>query len=279
MSDLGPDLPPDLAGDIVSEIASVAGAFLPLVPLPRPLGSFSTSGPMMRAEMVTRAKAILGETEGTDGDGSPFEWNSLLSQAADDLCRGTYCFYTSFSLPLVAGQADYCVPPLFKLAGAFLLLGNGTRVKLLEAAKRDVDSLYQQWGYYPGSLLAWPSGPLFDYRNAATEALTGPPSVFFWDSLSNITLYPTPNLPAAGAYSLVTEGWATTEGQWDLDTDTCPLPARMHPTVIDGAVLLRAAQYPGKANLALIGARYTAARGKAEREAQTFARRQIGGGW
>ena len=272
MSDLGPDLPPDLAGDIVSEIASVAGALLPLVPLPRPLGSFSTSGPMMRAEMVTRAKAILGETEGTEGDGSPFEWNSLLSQAADDLCRGTYCFYTSFSETLVAGQADYCVPPLFKLAAAFLRNPTTGDVRqLIEGTKRDADRLWNC-----GWLIGGGGGISSGLRQATPNAQ---PAAYLWGALSDLTLFPAPDTATAGAYSLVTEGWATTEGQWDLDTDVCPLPARMHPTVIDGAVLLRAAQYPGKANLALIGARYTAARGKAEREAQTFARRQIGGYW
>ena len=246
---------------------------LPLVPLPRPLGSFSTSGPMMRAEMVTRAKAILGETEGMDGDGSPFEWNSLLSQAADDLCRGVHCYYKRFGLVLTAGQADYCPPPIYRLAGVYLRNpATGGVIQLTEAGKQD---LYGRGGGYPYIYPGYYYGA-GDLRQPLPSAV---PLVFLWGGLSDITVSPAPDAATAGVYELAMEGWATTEGLWDKDTDECPLHPRLHPTVIDGAVLLRAAQYPGKANLALIGARYTAARGKAEREAQTFARRQIGGYW
>lgn len=246
---------------------------LPLVTVPRPITSFSTSGGMRREEMVRRGKALMGETDGTDGGGSPFEWNSLLSEAADDLCRGTYCFYTRFTLPLVPAQADYCAPPLFRLVAAFLQNpATGDVIRLVEATKRDLDG----WGGY-----GWPYLANWNYFSGDIRfpATPGTPALYLWGGLSALTLYPPPSSAIAAGYNLVCEGWATTEGQWDGDTDTCPLPARLHPTVIDGACLLRAAQYSGTANLALIQARYLAARGKAEREAATFARRQAGVFW
>lgn len=128
---------------------------------------------MNRAQMNDVLGNLLGETLGTPGGDNPYSRDMLLSNAADELARGTYCYFDRYSTEIVGGQAEYCAPSVFRVTTVTARLSDGSTRLLRQVSAGQLDASY---GSY------W-----------RTEATGGTPAAYIEQGLNSVLVYPTPD--------------------------------------------------------------------------------------
>lgn len=126
---------------------------------------------MTRQEITVLCKDTLGEFLGAPGSDDPFAWDRLIDTAAADVCRATDCFSLVVGADVVANQATYCIPQLYRLTGVFWTDGTLKKQQLIETLPADLD--YRRIG--------WRDDP------------AGSPQYFLPLGLNEFWLYPVPD--------------------------------------------------------------------------------------
>ena len=126
---------------------------------------------MTRQEIMVLCKDTMGEFLGAPGSDDPFAWDRLIDTAAADVCRATDCFSTVVDADVVANQATYCLPQLYRITGVFWSDASRKKQQLTETLPSDLD--YRRLG--------WRNDP------------PGSPQYFLPLGLNDFWLYPTPD--------------------------------------------------------------------------------------
>ena len=100
---------------------------------------------MTRQDILVQARDMLGEVQGDPQAGSPFAWNKLISQAADEVARRTDCNYATVTTPIVAGTAQYCLPQVYKVKAVSLWIADGSRHTLASSTVAAMDDWSATW--------------------------------------------------------------------------------------------------------------------------------------
>ncbi len=205
---------------------------------------------MTRGEMLAHVRANLMLEDGdalSRWAGPPEE--RALDAAADDIAQRTDCYYTEMSDALVAGQATYCYPKIYKLKAVYCVDAQGERHRLplvtanyLEKSGRG-GTLYSagKSGWAPVEVPGWRTWPAEDTPRFAVLA-----------DLTTFDVAPVAKTTRAGGIiaagfalpSLPANGHAL--HQWDTAGDECPLPAVAHEAVIALATARRCLQMSAK---------------------------------
>ncbi len=120
----------------------------------------------------------LGETDGSAGGRNPFGYDDDINQAANEIALATDCLYRIEVMDIVAGQSDYCAPPLYKTVGA--------TVYDAQAAPHGL-----------AGLSPWQTFPAGGYSNGASAS--GVPCFFIDLGAGAIRLVPSPSYNSAAA--------------------------------------------------------------------------------
>lgn len=100
---------------------------------------------MTRQQITVLCKDTLGEFLGAPGSDDPFAWDRLIDTAAADVCRATDCFSMVVGAEIVANQATYCLPQIYRLTGVFWTDAALKRQQLIETLPSDLD--YRRIGW------------------------------------------------------------------------------------------------------------------------------------
>lgn len=137
---------------------------------------------MNRAQMNDALGNLLGETLGTPGGDNPYSKDLLLDNAADELARATYCFFTKYSTEIVNGQAEYCAPSIFRVTAVTARLSDAATQILRQVSVGQMD------------------GAAGSYWRNTPE--TGDPRVYMAQGLNSVQIYPEPDYTTVvAAYS------------------------------------------------------------------------------
>jgi hypothetical protein len=209
---------------------------------------------MTRQDIITTAQDMLGELQGTAIATNPFAWSRLASTAADEIARATDCYYLTASTDLIANQAQYNAPQLYKIKAVSCYDSSNVRHTLAPTTITNMDQWSSTW---------------------RDQVATVQPMVWINLGLNQVILYPVPNYNslAVSGYGLVFEGYAVPGATWDALTANCPLPDRAHMCVMYKACLLRIIQNPTQENLArrpMIAEEFATEKGKLEAEVRRF---------
>jgi len=230
---------------------------------------------MTRAEMVNLSDRLLLAAFGSpfaDDPITPGEPGGLLDIAADEVCRSTDCFFDVQSTGLVAGQATYCAPTLYRVTDVYCLDAAGKVTLLIARTPADLTrSLGAGW------------------RDSATA---DPPQYLVWEGATRVRLSPTPSVTRPDA--LVWEGFGVTTSKilsgvnglaahlWPGEGDECPLPEDGQMAVVYRLCALRCLPLLGKteaagAQMAAFTAEYRRERGDLEANAaRRYPSRRVG---
>lgn len=132
---------------------------------------------LTRAQIKQMASHQLREYLASDGAESMMMYDTLVSAAADEIARATDCYAASVGADVVANQAIYCAPNLYKIWGVFWTDSTLNKIQLIETTTRELDDRY--------SNLATSAG----WRNAPA----GDPIYYYTRGENIIGLYPTPS--------------------------------------------------------------------------------------
>lgn len=217
---------------------------------------------MTRQDMRVRIAQLLGLKIGDGLYGDPFSMDNALNRVCDEFAGpGMDCYWVSETSDIVANQAEYSAPNMYKLLGAYWLDSTGAWRPLLPTTPQALDSISWYWRNDPAS-----SYPVY-------IAFEGP---------SRYVIFPTPNYNMSGGLKF--EGYASTNASgistWAADSTTCPLPSWCHEAIVYGAAIdtaqsMLASDTPADAVkaqrlLPILEARYRKLRGQAEAAASTF---------
>lgn len=100
---------------------------------------------MTRADIILMARDTLGEDMSTPEGGNPGAWNRLVTTAADEVARASWCLYTTAVASLTANQSQYCAPEIFELQAASIYYADGSRHTLSMATFAGMDASYSNW--------------------------------------------------------------------------------------------------------------------------------------
>lgn len=189
---------------------------------------------MTRQDITQQAKDKLGEYQGDEQSGSPFAWASLVTSAANQVARKTYCLYAAATLDLVANQSQYGAPSygtmtqveLFQINAVTCLDSNSVQHTLAEATVAYMDDAYPTW---------------------RTETASTQPRIWINLGANAFVLYNVPSYSLAAGLTM--EGYAVPGKTWEALTAECPLPGRTHDAIILKACLNRIIQNPTQANM------------------------------
>lgn len=185
-----------------------------------------------RFDIKRQVRLLLGETWGSDGHDEPVWLNELVSQATDNLCMETDCYYTSESASLTGSvgtpQASVTAPSLRKIMGAVLTYSDTTSKKTFSF---EDDFKTAQWMdmYLP----TWRSDPS-----------SGEP-LYLIIARPLVYMYPRADYTLASALTFYGYG---KPAAWASETSTFPLPDHAIPAVVYEAAYLRCIQFPSKEN-------------------------------
>lgn len=217
---------------------------------------------MTRLDMRVRIAQLLGLKLGDGAFGDPFSMDNALNRVCDEFAGpGMDCYWTSETSDVVADQAEYCAPNMYKLLGAYWLDANDDWKPLLPTTPQKLDRISWYWRNAPSS------------EFLIYIAFEGP---------SRYTLFPSPNYSTSGGLKF--EGYAQTNASgistWANDTTACPLPNWCHEAVAYGAAVEIATSMLASDNqaeasranrlLPILEQRYRKLRGQAEGAASTF---------
>lgn len=180
---------------------------------------------MTRQDIITQAKDGLNEFFGTAADASPMGWDSIVTQAANDVAKETNCFFTKVTASLVSGTDEYTPEHLFAIQRVQIDTGSGTLVPLDAITMAD----YNNW---------------FVSSSLGTPAI---PKYYLPLSPAKVRLVANPNYSKSNG--LVMEGYGYPSTSWPNLSDTCPLPTDAHKAVVYRSIQLRIAQMPTPINV------------------------------
>ena len=127
--------------------------------------------PLTRTQIKAAALDILGEDEGSPGAERAYLLDTWVNTAADEIARATDCFYSSVTFDLVAGQAEYPAPQVYKVKAVTWTDSAGAQRILSASSPAEMDSRGYGW------------------RN---EAL-GDPRYYMAEGAGLVRLYPAPS--------------------------------------------------------------------------------------
>ena len=127
--------------------------------------------PLTRTQIKAAALDLLGEDEGVQGPERAYLLDTWVNTAADEVARSTDCYYSSVTFDLVAGQAEYAAPQVYKVKAVSWTDSTGAQRLLSPSSPAEMDSR----GYN------WRNDPLSDPRYYMTEGA------------SLVRLYPAPS--------------------------------------------------------------------------------------
>jgi hypothetical protein len=126
---------------------------------------------MTRADIILMCRDTLGEDMSSPEGGNPGAWNRLVTTAADEVARASWCLYTLAAAPITANQAEYCAPSIFELQAASIYYPDGKRHTLSMETFAAMDDQGSGWRDNP----------------------PGEPAVLIASGLNQFVLYPTPS--------------------------------------------------------------------------------------
>jgi hypothetical protein len=213
---------------------------------------------MTRGEIKRRIRLLGRHYFGSDNDQDPFGLDLLITEVANQIARGTDCYFGRRYLDLLADTKEYCAPDLYKIRNiqAKNNLGEYRRMRLFDAFDQKVDQFR--------------SDPTASYPEYA---------VIY--GMNRIGVYP---IPQAGIeQGLMVEGYAVPGDYWvystlgvaqaPTDTDECPLPDVAHDCLVYGVLANRAAMIGNEGGFSLYNAQYNERLGLVESYAATYTRR------
>jgi len=181
----------------------------------------------MKAQMRLNIMQGYGDTMKNARLYEAFSADTQLDRAADDTCYKTDCYFSVQQEALVANQAIYCAPKVYKPKNYEVIDINGNTLPLGRDNTRSFNNRFPQWQ-------SW--------------VAQDPPNWVVQDGLNYLTLAPTPSMDRANG--LIITGFCAstlpkaghTNHQWDLDTDECPLPQIAHSCVVAGGTFYKLQQ-------------------------------------
>jgi len=204
---------------------------------------------MTRGDIKAAVRATAQAYFGTADEIDPILLNLWIDWTAEDICRGVDSLYLSISQDIVANQATYCLPDVFYIEACEIVLASALSKPIGILTTQRMSATYPWWRTSPD-----PSGE---------------PRVCVTQGFGSLILYPTPNYGAAGGITLRGNG-VISNALWPADNAICPLPQRMHQTVVNGT-LVRCGEQKNKPELiAVYEKRYRNGLGHFESEMATF---------
>jgi hypothetical protein len=197
---------------------------------------------MTRGEFKQQSRQLLGEVRGTAGGDNDLLYDTLCNQVQDKICLETDCLYGPFVGSLVANQAEYCEPRLYKIK-AVLVLDEASEWRVLpKLTPRQADRHFgSRW------------------RNADAEAV--PRYAVIGGAAGPVLFAPPPLTSRTDGFRL--DGFYTPGDVWGYDgsgaavavTDSTesPLPVWAQPAVPYGIAYQRCLQFPSPENQARMG--------------------------
>lgn len=184
---------------------------------------------MTRADLLAHARAnlMVEYQSALDNWGGPSE-QLLLDNAADQTAQASDCYHAEEFTDLVAGQAAYCAPKIYKVTAVYAVDADGHRRRLERlnsvAIARRFGNRWREW----------------QPQDAPRYAVR--------DSNAQFTLAPAPLTSRTGG--MIVAGFALStlqksgraNHQWDQGTDECPLPPQAHEAVLTRFCYLRLRQ-------------------------------------
>jgi hypothetical protein len=171
------------------------------------------------------------------------------------------CYWSSETADIVASQAEYSCPSMYKVTGAYWLDASGNWCPLRPTTPQQLDTISFSW---------------------RTDPATDTPIWIAFEGVNRFVLYPAPNFDRTGGLKF--EGYANTNvsgiSTWASDTSECPLPTWSHEAIWlaaaqDVAALMLAGDNPGEIGRAqrvmpILVDEARRSRGKAESAASTY---------
>lgn len=233
-------------------------------------------------DIILDCQEDMGEVHGTAGHRDPFPWERLVRGAMDEVCRRSWCYYTTVAYDVTAGQAPVvsggCSCPLFEIEEA-RLANSAVNGSGADATFGYLEIVTPR--AFPDHWLLSP-----DWRNAPNPQ-PGPVCLVVAGA-NNLRLYGAPafSSSAASGGGLLLTGYSTVNGT-NADgtplvalTDPLPLPERAAEAVKYGAKMRRAEQYPKEYGdrWAMLKSRYAETLGDltAESRTQSAANARVG---
>jgi hypothetical protein len=215
----------------------------------------------MNIGQIKQKVRMLGKNYfGTDADRDPFALDYLIIESANQIARQTDCLVGRRKLSVVAGEADYCSPDLYKIRVIKILsdANNYSKIRIYNYS----DQMIDYW------------------RNAGSQLV---PDVAVIRGMNAITLLPTPS--AAITDGLLVEGFCIPGDNWEYDvngnpivnsdTSECPLPVVGHDCLVFLVLYNRAMQMMDANGMAIFNKEYLERLGQLESYAATYARRTV----
>lgn len=195
---------------------------------------------MIRSEFFTRARLLLQQGGFSDLlQSDPFTEQFALDSAADDVCKGTDCFWREFKTDLIADQSEYCDPFIYNIKAIYIIDDAGDQRPLSLFSTRDMNSLYPIWRQWVTDL-----NPRYAMAQAMNRFVIAPtPSTNRDDALIFTGFAVTCDSSTAQAFHL-----------WPDDTDECPIPQEGHDAVLYRYIWLRLLQMMAEPKTAPIAA-------------------------
>ena len=214
---------------------------------------------MTLGEIKQKVRMVGLHHFGGKQDLDPFGLEYLIIETANEIARKTDCLFGRRYLDLVANQAEYCSPDMYRIRGVFLLKDDNTyeRIKLLDYADRKVDVYRMNTGVQLDACILMGMNRL-GFKPAPTDALTNGIMIEGYCQPGSIWQYDINGAPVALA-----------------DSHECPLPDVSHDCLVYGILYKRAMQMKDADVLAIFKTEFNERIGQVESYAATYGRRTV----